>query len=54
MFEGKTEGDVFGIYSDNSKMKKLLNYNPETSLDNGIKKMIKWSEDQINLKLENK
>lgn len=54
IFEGKTEGDIFGIYSDNSKMKKLLNYNPETSLNNGIKKMIKWSEDQINLKLENK
>lgn len=49
-FEGETEGDVFGIYSDNSKMKKLLNYNPETPLINGIKKMIKWSKDQINLK----
>lgn len=49
-FEGKTEGDVFGIYSDNSKMKKLLNCNPETPLNNGIKKMIKWSENQINLK----
>ena len=50
MFEGKTQGDIFGIYSDNSKMKKILNYNTETSLNNGIKKMIKWSESQFNLK----
>ena len=50
MFEGKTQGDIFGIYSDNSKMKKILNYNTETSLNSGIKKMIKWSESQFNLK----
>lgn len=45
-FKNKTQGDVFGIYSDNKKMKKLLNFNLKTPLDKGIKEMIRWSEMQ--------
>ena len=35
-------GDVVVTWADINKAKKLLNYNPSTSLDEGIKKFIAW------------
>ena len=35
-------GEVAYYVADISKAKKLLNYNPETSLKEGIKKTIEW------------
>jgi len=35
-------GDVPITYADISKAKKLLNYNPKTSLEAGMKKYVKW------------
>lgn len=35
-------GDVEMTYADISKAQKLLNYNPKTSLADGIEKLIKW------------
>ena len=44
MSTGKTQGDVNGIYSDNSKMKKLLKFKPKTPLNFVIKNMIAWAK----------
>lgn len=35
-------GDVDRTYANISKAQKLLNYNPQTSFENGIKNFIKW------------
>jgi UDP-glucuronate 4-epimerase len=35
-------GDVPITYADISKAKRLLNYNPETSLEEGIKSFYNW------------
>ncbi len=35
-------GDVYITYADITKAKKMLKYNPQTSIENGIKKFIKW------------
>ena len=36
------KGDVDKTVSDISKARRLLNYNPKTSFENGIKKFIEW------------
>lgn len=36
------KGDVNKTIADINKAKKLLNYNPQTSFENGIKEFIKW------------
>jgi len=35
-------GDVMETYSDTSKAKKMLKYNPTITLDEGIKKFAEW------------
>lgn len=39
-------GDVFKTVSDITKAKNLLNYAPQTDFENGIKKYIKWRNNQ--------
>ncbi len=41
-YEGEIEGDVIRTSSDNSLARKYLKYNPQISLDYGIKKFISW------------
>ena len=41
-----TPGDQFGIYADINKMKKILNFSPEISLEEGLKSFIDWSRDK--------
>ena len=41
-FYPKQPGDVKETYADISKSKKMLNYNPETRLDQGIESFINW------------
>jgi len=41
-YEGQIEGDVIRTSSDNSLARKYLKYNPQISLDYGIKKFISW------------
>lgn len=42
-YEGKTPADQFGLYADISKIKRDLSWTPKTSLDDGLKKMVKWA-----------
>lgn len=42
-YEGSTRGDQFGIYCDNSKIVKELNWHPSVTLTNGLKTMIEWA-----------
>ncbi len=44
--KGKQEGDVDHTYADIKKAKQLLGYNPKTPLDQGIKQMIEWYQEQ--------
>ena len=41
-----TPGDQFGIYADINKMKRILNFSPEISLEEGLKSFIDWSRDK--------
>jgi UDP-glucose 4-epimerase len=41
-FEGSTPADQFGLYADISQIKRDLGWEPEISLDEGLKKMIAW------------
>ena len=41
-FEGSTPADQFGLYADISQIKRDLGWEPEISLDEGLKKMIEW------------
>ena len=42
-------GEVAHYVADISKAKKLLDYNPETSLKEGIKKTIEWWKERGDL-----
>lgn len=46
-YSGATPGDLFGIYADIGKAKKLLNFQPRYSLGIGLKKMLKWAIEDI-------
>jgi len=35
-------GDVPQTFADISKAKRLLNYNPQTEIESGIKRFIEW------------
>lgn len=41
-YEGSTPADQFGLFADVSCLKQDLNWKPEISLDDGLKKMISW------------
>lgn len=43
------KSEVFALISDNSKAKKLLDWNPIVSLDNGLKEVIDFVRDHANL-----
>jgi len=36
------QGDVVRTYADVSKAKKMLNWEPMTSYEEGVKKLIEW------------
>lgn len=44
--EGSTEGDIQGIFGDNNKIKKLLNWEPKFQLDDGLKLMFEWIKNE--------
>ncbi len=41
--------EIWHLYCDNTKARKLLNWKPVVSLDEGLEKTIKWFSDNINL-----
>ncbi|NHJ24571.1 MAG: UDP-glucose 4-epimerase, partial [Candidatus Lokiarchaeota archaeon] len=41
-FVEKQKGDVDVTYSDTSKANKILNYYPQVSIDEGLKKTFEW------------
>lgn len=46
VFQGRTEGDIKGIYADISLITKDLGYKPRTSLEVGLRKIIDWAKTQ--------
>ena len=47
--EGHTPGDMFGIYADIEKARNLIGYDPKYSLDSGLKKMLLWAADGLEI-----
>ena len=43
------KGDVMITYSDTSKAKEMLGYNPTVTLDEGIEKFVKWFKEYYNM-----
>lgn len=41
--QGSTPGDMYGIYADIEKAKKLIGYQPKYNLDDGLKVMYSWA-----------
>lgn len=41
------QGDVERTYADINKAKKLINYNPKTTFEEGIEKFVKWYKEQM-------
>ena len=44
-FIGRQKGDVLETYANISIAKRLLDYNPEVSINEGIKKLVNWYEE---------
>ncbi|MCK4421644.1 epimerase, partial [candidate division WOR-3 bacterium] len=42
-------GDVPVTYADITKIRKLLGYNPEVSIEEGIKRFVTWYRREYNL-----
>ena len=42
VFEGMQLGDVKKTYADTTFIQNLINFKPQTSLENGIKEFVKW------------
>lgn len=49
-FLPRQPGDVLKTYGSTAKARKLLNYNPKTSLDEGIKKFVEWYKSYYKIK----
>lgn len=47
-YSDSTPGDQFGIFGDNSKIKKELFWTPRTNLDEGIENMVEWAKRKVN------
>jgi UDP-glucuronate 4-epimerase len=47
VFEPMQPGDVDITYADISKAKKLLNYNPSTTLQDGISNFVEWYKESV-------
>lgn len=45
--------EIWNLYSDNSKAKKLLNWQPKVDLETGLKKTIEWFSENANLAFKN-
>ena len=41
-FQPIQPGDVQATFSSTHKLKEWINYNPETSIENGVKKFVNW------------
>ena len=46
--KGNTPGDQFGIFGDYTKINKQFLWTPQTSLKDGLSKMIYWAKNKIN------
>lgn len=46
-YKSGTPGDQFGIYGNNEKAFKVLNWKPETEFESGIEKMVTWALDEL-------
>jgi UDP-glucose 4-epimerase len=44
VYKGNTPGDIFGIFLDNSKLKKDFKIDQFINIDNGLNKFIRWSK----------
>ena len=42
--------EVFRLFCDNSKIKKITGYSPEITIENGLQKTIEWFTEPKNLK----
>ncbi len=47
IIEKPKPGDVFTTYADISKAKKIIDFKPQTSIEEGLKKFIKWYEESL-------
>ena len=43
-------GDVPTTYADIKKAKRLLNYNPKTNIEEGVKKFVEWYKTHYKIK----
>ena len=41
-YEGNTPADQFGLYADISRIRKDLNWQPQTTLSKGLENMVAW------------
>lgn len=46
-YTGSTPGDQFGIFGDNSHIKKELNWEPKIKLKAGLTLMYRWTIENI-------
>lgn len=47
VIEKPKPGDVFTTYADIEKAKKIIDFKPQTSIEEGLKKFIKWYEKNL-------
>jgi UDP-glucuronate 4-epimerase len=47
---GLQPGDVLTTYADIKKAKKMLGYDPKTSIEEGVMKFVKWYKEFYNVK----
>ena len=47
---GMQAGDVLRTDGDISKAKKLINYNPKTSIEEGVKHFVNWYKEYYKIK----
>ena len=48
-FGPERDGDQKIFVSNNSKIKKYVDWQPSTNVDNGLKQIISWSEENLSL-----
>ena len=51
IFLKKQQGDMYKTYSNNLKVKKMLNFRPSVNLKSGIKKFVNWYLDYHGIKI---
>ena len=45
-FEGTTQGDIFGIYLDNTKLLSDFSHTPSIPLEEGLKEFVSWAKEK--------